>query len=294
MKFDESGLPPVKLIRDAFDYAQKSVLALHGEELRNLERQIARFYQQQMTILQQKKAQKILSEEAFALEVKKLDGVRAHNVKIAPMRITAALENTFAQSHLAPAQIVFKTAEGIAPEAIAAVLLMECVRSMRDFADLQREFGPVVTNLMAEIQHIESYPMQRLALLEDATPVVKRIHQALTINALEGVAAQAESHKRAHPDQIIAFPPGQEMDIFSTASRTWKTDAKLDTRLMDTFNRTAEKVQSKFRFDNDEDGNLKLVRLTPPTPPKPPGPNVPALRPPKPPGGDGSVGDSVF
>lgn len=294
MNFDQSGLPPIQLVQDAFTHSLTHVKAGMNEALRNFERQIARAHRENVQMLDVERRQTKMSDEDYQKELAELEQMRDEQLKVGPRLIAQELDRNFVKSHVAPARELFKHAEKAAPEAIAAIMLVECVRSPKDFKAIEAAFGPVVSGMVAELIHIEAYTEDRKANLGGAPDDVKRAYTALTIASLENIGQQAEAFAKRNPGRRIVFPDGQEQQLFENSKVIWGVDKKLEERLISVFNKTAGHVMSKLRFNRDQDGDLALVPYVPPKPPAPPTPpkdggkNLPVVR--KPPNNNGSIG----
>lgn len=293
MNFDQSGLPPIQLIQDAYDFSYAFLMSLKNEEMKNFERQITRMFRENLGMLQEEKRRTKMSDEEFQKELADLQQMRQQQMQAGPRLIQNELDRRFRVTHLRPALELFQHADQASPETMAAVLLVECVRSPRDFRRIEATFGPVVADILADMLHIENYQFDRAQNLAAASEQAKRGYTALTIASLENISDRAEVFAKRNPGQRMVFPEGQEQQIFANTQSVWGTDAKLQDRMVEAFNKTAAAVLSKFRLQKDPQGALALV---PYAPPKPPSTNVPAIRP-KPPkngGGDGSIGGDVF
>lgn len=297
MNFDQSGLPPIQLVQDAFAYSQNHIKSGRGAMLKDFERQINRAHRENVMMLDQTKRQSKMSDEEYKRELQELEELRNQQLKAGPMLISRELDKLFVKNHVAPARELFRSAEKAAPEAMAAIMLAECIRSPKDFRTIEGQFGPVVANALADLLHLEAYIEERKANLVAAPDDVKRAYYAMTIASLETIGEQAEAFAKRNPGRRIVFPEGQEDLLFENTKAIWGMDKKLDERMMAVFNKTAALVMSKVRFAKDQDGDLSLVPYTPPKPPSPPTPpnnggkNLPAVRKPN---GNGSIGGDVF
>lgn len=288
MNFDQSGLPANQLVQDAFNHSYKYLMATTPDLMKSFERQISRMYRDERIMLERSK--KNMSEQEYQETLKELEEGLKEQLKAGPGIIKRQLDREFANSKVRPAQELFRHADKASPEALAAVMLVECIRSPRDFKAIEDNFGPVVATMVSDLIHIEVYASERAKTLDGVSQDVKRAYLASSIAELATVGERAVAFAKQNPGQRMIFPDGHEQTMFDSAKKIWGIDAKLDARLIEVFNKTAEVVLSKFRFEKDADGDLALVPFTPPTPPKQiSGPK----KPPTPPG-PGNIGGDVF
>ncbi len=290
MNFDESGLPPLQLIQDAFQHTWNYVMATEAEEMRGYERQVAKVHRQNLSVVAQEKRQNKMSEAEYKDLLKQVENIRLQNLRQGPALIRDGLKKNFVNTHLSYARALFTTADNPSPESVAAALLVGTVRSPRDYQQLQTIFGPVVAGLVSELMHAKAYPVTTAETIAAADNDVKRIQLAITIVTLDDINRQVDELRKESGEARLNFPEGFEKGTFEITNAAWGADEKLQTRLVSTFNRAAEKVSSHFRFDRSSEGNLILVPHKPPAPPpKPPITNLPVVRP-RPPNNNGAIG----
>ncbi len=286
MDFKSSGLPQVKLVEDAFNYSRANAQGNSKEALKSFKQQIEIIHTQQMMMLDMDKEQTGMSDNEYKKQKKDLETLRDEQMKMGPALITRELESMFDQRRVGPAKTVAQHADAASPEVLAAILLIDCVRSPLDYKNIAATFGDKVANLIAEVVHIDAYPSERDTNLAKAAPDTKRAYESLLISSLEGIVKQIQASAKENPGQKIMFPPGQEEQIYGDVKNIWGTDAKLDKKFMDAFNKAAGAAASPYTLETANDGTLELVKgtakQTGPKPPKPKGP------------GDGGIGGDVF
>lgn len=287
MKFVESGLPKNKLIEEAFNYSQANLLAQRDEVMKDFARQIDQAHEQQLALLELDKSAKLVTDEQYKQEKEKLAKMRDEQMRMGPQVVDNELANSFKSRRVAGAQELCKYSDNASPEVLAAVVLVDCVRSPVDYLEIAKKFGDGVANIVANICHIDAYPSAREQALADADGNVKRAYMALLVTSLAAIQEQVKLMAKFSPEQKVVFHGGQEEMLFGNAKSLWGNDAKLDKRFMDVFNGTAVATTSPFRLEVDAAGNLELVKnnLTPP----PGGPGRPAG-----PGKKTGLGDDVF
>lgn len=291
MNFDEAGLPPIQLVQDAFNFSFAYVKSGYSEVLKDFKRQITRIRDANIKELDEAHRQKEITEEEYTRHMIDNEESFKQQMKLCPTYVSNELKKRFAYNHLIPARILFKNSETSGPEVLAALLLAQCVRSPKDYKEIEKTFGPVVGDLVAELIHIERYTEQRNISLGEAAPDIKRAYAVQLMVSMMSAAEQADLLlKRGRQP---SFSQNYEEDLFETIKLMWGTDATLDAHLVALFNKAVALVSSPVRLA-DQDGNLRLVPYTPPAPPKPPnngGNNLPVVR--KPPN-NGSIGPDVF
>jgi len=210
---------------------------------------------------------------------------------LGPM-IQKGLLEMFTTKRAGPARELHQNSDGASPEVLAAVMLVDCVRSPIDYENIEKKFGGTVAGLVAEVAHIDAYPTERSENLKKAGADTKRAFIVRALTDMD-VATKAIEKASKNPFARVMLPPGQEQELFADAQAVWGADKKLDARFLQLFNKFAEAANSTFRAEVDAKGELELVKgAAPAKPPKLlPGPKGP--KPPKPPG-NGGIGGDVF
>lgn len=286
MDFNQSGLPNSKLVEDAFNYSRKNAQGNQKEALKSFNQQIEIIHNQQITMLDMDKEQSGMSEADYNKQKRDLEHLRDEQLKLGPALIKRELENMFEQRRVGPAKTVVAHADNTSHELVAAILLIDCVRSPLDYKEVSAQFGDKVANLIAEVVHIDAYPSEREDNIKKAKPDTKRAYESLLITSLEQIVKQIERAAKDNPTQKIMFPPGQEEQLYSDVKNLWGNDKKLDQRFMVAFNKASDAAASPYKLEADpKTGALELVKgiAKKPTGPKPKGP-----------GGPGGIGGDVF
>lgn len=287
MKFHESGLPKNKIVEEAFDYSYANVMSYTNEAMVDFTRQITEGYLQNLDTLNAEKKAGNMPDEEYKREKKELERVRDAQLKMGPPIIEKELNKMFKLRRLAPALEILHNSDKSSPELMAAVMLVESVRSPKDYLRVVEKFGETIGGLVAELQHIDAYSSERGKNLSQAGSDTKCAYIAVIITSLDQIVAQFQQMAKMNPKHKIAFHPGQEEEIFANVKLLWGNDKKLDQRLVAAFNRTAEMTASLFRMEVNSSGELELVKnnLKPPSG----GPGNPSG-----PGGKSGLGDDVF
>lgn len=292
MEFKDSGLPQNKLVEDAFNYSKQNTMAGEKEMLKSVQQQVGMIFDEQKMLLDIARQSGQLSQEQFEAQKKKLDDQQKQQMTALVPMVKKSLTEIFAAKRLDPAVELHKNADAASPEVLAAVLLVECVRSPIDFENIEKKFGSSVSGLVAEVAHIDAYPSERSENLQKAGTDTKRAYMARVITDLEAMSKEIIKAAR-NPFNKIMLPPGQEEQLHAEATAIWGSDKKLDARFVQIFNKVGEGAGSPYRVEVGAKGDLELIKdasltktpklLTGPKPPKPP----------KPPG-NGGIGGDVF
>jgi hypothetical protein len=287
MKFQESGLPNNEILEEAFNYSYENAMSYTDEAMVDFTQQITEGYLQNLEELNAKKKAGEVPDDIYKLEKKELERVRDAQLKMGPRLIERELNNMFKNRRLAPALEILKNSTASSPELMAAVILVESVRSPKDWLQLADKFGPGIAGIVAELQHIDAYSAKRSTNLAQASSDIKRAYMAVIITSLEQIVAHFQQMVKMNPQHKITFSAGQEEEIFGNVKLLWGNDKKLDQRFVAAFNRAAETTTSLFRMEVDAAGAIELVKsnLKPPGggPGKPSGP-----------GEKSGLGDDVF
>ncbi len=296
MDFKDSGLPKTQLIEDAFNFSKANALSNEKEAMKEFKQQIDMIHTQRKMMLDMEKEDGGMPDADYQREIKNLERGRDEQLRMGPLLITRELNNMFETRRVGLAKEVAANTEKPTPELIAAVMLIDCVRSPLDYQNISDKFGKGVAGLIAEVVHIDAYPSERTDNLTKAGPDTKRAYLAMLVTSLDGIVKQIERVAKQGPGQKIMFPPGQEEQLFRDAQPVWGNDKKLDARFVAAFNKAGEAASSTFRLEVDADGALELVKGAAPAKPTGPkllGPGAKGPKPPKPPG-SGGIGGDVF
>ena len=292
MEFKDSGLPQIKLVEDAFNYSKANTMAGEKEMLKNVQQQVSMIFDQQKMMLDFAKQAGDVTDGEYEEEKKNLEKQRQMQMGALGPMIQKGLLEMFTAKRVGPARELQQYADNASPDVLAAVMLVDCVRSPIDYENIEKKFGSTVAGLVAEVAHIDAYPSERSENLQKAGLDTKRAFMARVITDLESVSKEIAKASK-NPFNKIMLPPGQEEQLYNDALPVWGTDKKLDARFVQAFNKVGEGAGSTFRVEVGAKGELELVKdVAPPKPPKlltgPKGP-----KPPKPPG-NGGIGGDVF
>jgi hypothetical protein len=291
MEFSKTKLPQNPLIAGAyaFSYAQMMGIVLK-ENIAEFNQHVAMEYQQEKMMLDMARRSQEISKEDYNTQKSEIENMYGQKIKLGPAILKRELEKIFITRRLGCAEVLADLAD-VAPESIAAALLLECARSLPDYRDLESKFGPSVSELVSEVLHVDAYPTERETRLPQLSDEAKKIYLSSMICSFDALQKQILQIKKDAPDQILGFPSGEEQRVFADASVLIPVDKRLAAKMVTSFNGAAEAAGSEFRMSQDAQGALLLVKepkIKPPRPDqdKPSGP--------KPPENNGGFGDAVF
>jgi hypothetical protein len=286
MNFTESGLPKNPLIEDAFDYSRTNAQNNQKEALKSFQQQIEMIHNQNLLMLDMEKDAGDMKDDEYKRNKQALERMRDDQLKMGPALITRELESMFEKRRVGPAKIAAANADKASPELVAAIMLIDCVRSPVDYKNVSAKFGEGVAGLIAEVVHIDAYPSERDVNLSKASGDAKRAYQSLLITSLDQIVDQIARAAKENPGQKIMFPPGQEEQIYNDIKNLWGNDKKLDAKFLAAFNKASDSAGSPYKLEVDSAGALDLVKGSVKA--------GPGVKPPKPKGPDGGIGGDVF
>jgi hypothetical protein len=287
MNFTESGLPKSKLVEEAFNFSRANAQGNQKEALKSFQQQIEMIHNQNMLMLDMEKEAGDMKDDEYKRNKVSLERMRDDQLKMGPQLIARELDNMFEKRRVGPAKIAAANADNASPELVAAIMLIDCVRSPIDYKNVSSTFGDKVAGLIAEVVHIDAYPSERDVNLAKASSDAKRAYQSLLITSLDQIVEQIARAAKEAPGQKIMFPPGQEEQLYNDVKNLWGNDKKLDAKFLEAFNKASDSAQSPFKLEVDTSGALELVKGTLKS--------GPGIKPPKPKGpGDGGIGGDVF
>lgn len=276
MNFTDSGLPNDKLVEEAFNFSRANAQGAQKEALKSFQQQIEIIHNQNMMMLDMDREAGDMKDDEYNRNKLSLERMRDDQLKMGPQLIARELEHMFEKRRVGPAKIAAQNADNATPELVAAIMLIDCVRSPVDYRNVSAKFGETVAGLIAEVVHIDAYPSERETNLSKASADAKRAYQSLLITSLDQIVEQIARAAKESPGQKIMFPPGQEEQIYNDIKNLWGNDKKLDARFLDAFNKASDSAASPFKLEVDADGALDLVKGAVKSggkkPPKPKGP----------------------
>lgn len=293
MQFDNSGLPPIRLIEDAFNFSRQNILDRQPEMLVEFKRQINQMFDMEIETLRQMLKAGVVKQDEYDQEMKDLEQTREIQMKMGPELVGKAIDKDFANLRLRPARALFKALPSVAPEVVAGLLLVNTIRSPRDFQRVESTFGPVVAGVVADTIDIQAYSSKKAERLPAADPMVKSAIAGMILANFDSLCEQSAAMLKQ--GRKVIFPQGAEENFFRDIKSVMGADAGLDKALVENFNTTAKTLHSLFVIEKDAKGAFTLVKKDPPVPPANNGPNnknLPVVVPK--PKGKGGIGDDVF
>ena len=260
MRFEDTGLPNDKAVEAAFNYAFASFPAeLEAQYKQRLELS----YQDQLNYLDAMKDEGQLDDEMYKNYRDRLDKSLEDGQKRLPQMITQRLDAEFKVQRLSPVVEMQKYSEKSSPALVAAALLLDSVHDPLDFLKADAECGAAVSGVVAEVLHVRSHPGDHLAT---ASVDAKHLIAAGLANTFGKIASQI---MRLQENQQLRLPPKFLESNFAQIKLLWGDDKKMNTRLLETFNRVAEGAASPLRIELGTTGSPELVETVKKAPPAP-------------------------
>ena len=209
MEFKDSGLPQNKLVEDAFNYSKKNALAGEKEMLKMVEQQVGMIFEQQKMMLDMAHQTGDLTDDQYEEEKKNFDKQRKMQMDALPAAVQKNLLEMFSAKRLGPARELQQHSDSASPDLLAAVMLVDCVRSPIDYENIEKKFGGGIAGLVAEVAHVEAYPSERSDNLKKAADDTRRAILARLITDLEGVTKEIVKASK-NPFNRVMIPPFHE------------------------------------------------------------------------------------
>jgi hypothetical protein len=263
MKFSESGLPADAKIEAAFNFSYANTKSLKSEMLQGFKEQVNGMFSENLQMLDAAKFQGQINENQYLQEKAQLENMLKAQLAMGPHVVDEELDNVFARNRLGAALELQQNSDSASSEAVAAALLVECVRSPVDYKRIEAKFGEGVAGLVAEILHIDAYPHNRADNLAAAGTDTKRVYLSMMVNSLNQISHQAQ--EMAQVGQKVELPPGQEVALFENIKSLRGNDKKLDQRAIESFNAVTTLLGSPFTAEVNTKGELTLVKNTVPS-----------------------------
>jgi hypothetical protein len=256
MDFKKTGLLDAPIVQKAYErswsYHVRKFKNVEKQELRSLEDQIA--------------AQRLKVENAPNLsdadKQRAFDSLEAQEKRIRaqlPLQILRARDNDFSGKVIAPAKAVQNSSINGKEEIVTAMLLLNSVRSPRDFQTVQKDFPPAVTGLISEYVHYLSYP-------SEADTARKELSENAKFMVLADMVASLDEMRRINK---TLQPQGKALQLqggtvqiqkwFETAKDVRGIDKKLDDAFISLFNGLNKETGWGFSINVSESGALSLV-----------------------------------
>ena len=308
MQFAETKLPQNPLIQEAFEYSQQHIMTkVVPETIRDFTDQIKAQFEQKKAMLEMALESEEITQEQFQKDMSTLNKNHANLTKAIPFAAKKKTEDMFRTIDVACAQELAQV-NSVTPEAIAAALLLNQVRSPVDSKNIAKQFGDGVADLISEIVHIKSYPMERSAKIAACSEEAKRIFMGGMIVEFMQMKKDLIALKKEMGSEEITFTSTKEKDIHAEIVLLAPADITLAKKLTAVFNEAAKEMRSPYHIEIGDNNDIYLVetkaprindpsRILPPgTKDKKPDSSDPSdPKPPAPPKGPNrGWGDNVF
>ncbi len=253
MLFKNTGLPNNKNIEKAYLY----VLKWHSKRFNEA------LEMDKTSIDNQMKHQLEVVTQSGELDSEQLERLKAEQIKIADSlkkniekQLIEKRDKTFVAHVIEPA-LILANSNASEENAINAVLLLVTIRSPKDYDKIRKEFNSEVSDIIADILDVNSYPSEQTAKIPFLSDSSKRAKLSMLIGDLKSFI-----------DIGKQLPQGQELILTTGHDGARKTaefaaavrgvDSKLDDLFVEVFNKVANYVDTGFKIKVDKKTN-KLI-----------------------------------
>lgn len=258
MKFEDTKLPNVEVVKKAFNHAQENVQALVPEIKAQLESELEKA-KETLIQLERLKESGQIDEQMYTIYKAQNEQIKNRLEKDMPQVVAQQIDATLRQKVLPFALELHAHSENTSPEVLAAALLLESAPDPVDFEEIVEKFGKEVSDPLKNVLHIDAHrsAAAQEANLAKASEDERRIFKAeLAIDLLQ------------LPLQARQLPPGMalkvnEESLFKPIKQLWGGDKKQDARLTDIFNKVTAVLKSPYKIEVN-DNTPVLVKSLPP------------------------------
>ncbi|TVQ84347.1 MAG: hypothetical protein EA357_03325 [Micavibrio sp.] len=257
LDFKNTGLPENENIKKAFDLGLKSHIRRFDEELMMAHRSIEAQLNQQFEMIKR-------SGQYNEEQLKQLKKQQEHAINQIKDQVENQLMSTrdqdFSARVIEPAKIVADS-DPAAENVVSAILVLETVRSPKDYENIKSALGEKVSGIVSEILDMEAYPSEKNNKIAGMSDDSKRANLALMVGGLQSLANMA---KQLPPGQKVMMVGGRDAakHKIDFASAVRGVDSKLDDLFVNAFNDANQVVEMGVRVEVDKDSNtLKAVHV---------------------------------
>ena len=255
LSYNNTGLPENDKIKKAYDFGVKAHVKRFDEELTVANKSIKAQLEQQFEMM---KMSGQYNEEQLK-ELKKQQKQAMNTIRDqVEAQLLATRDVDFKSRVVEPAKAIADV-DADAENVVSAILVLETVRSPKDYEALKAEVGEDVANIVAEILDMEAYPSEQSTKLSTMSDDSKRAHLAIMVGGLSSLAEMAQQ-----------LPPGQQLMMVGGrdaarqkvefASSVRGIDSKLDDKFVEAFNEATKVVDMGVRVEVDAATNtLKAI-----------------------------------
>lgn len=262
LAFENTGLPENETIKKAYEFGVKSHVRRFDEELKMAHKSIDAQLNQQFDMI---KMSGQYNEEQLK-QLKKQQKQVANQIKDQiENQLMATRDVDFLARVVGPAKVVAES-DASAENVVSAILVLETVRSPKDYEEIKQGLGDKISGIVAEILDMEAYPSEQTAKIAGMSDDSKRANLAVMVGGMRSLADMA---KQLPPEQKLMMVGGKDAakNKIDFASAVRGIDSKLDDMFVEAFNDVSKVIDVGVRVEVDADTNtLKAidVDITPP------------------------------
>lgn len=257
LSYKNTGLPENDKIKKAFDFGVKAHVRRFDEELNMAHKSIEAQLNQQFD---QIKMSGQYNEEQLK-QLKKQMNMQMSNIKDqVEHQLMSTRDVDFKSRVIEPAKVV-ATSDADAENVVSAILVLETVRSPKDYEALKAELGEEVSGIVAEILDLEAYPSEQATKMGNMSDDSKRANLAIMVGGMQSLADMA---KQLPQGQQLVMMGGRDAarQKIEFASSVRGIDSKLDDMFVEAFNETTKVVDMGVRVEVDKATNtLKAIDI---------------------------------
>lgn len=273
MTFEAMGLPKSESIEKAYDYALKIHVQRFDEELKIAHRSVDEQMKHQFE--QMKLSGKYTPDQLEDLKKQQEIQTRAIKRQV-EQQMLETRDSDFITRNIEPARILGES-DAKNEDTINAILLLETIRSPKDYEKIKKKFGSGVSNIIADVLDFEAYPSEQETKLKTLSDDSKLANLALLVGSMKSFV---EIGKTLPPGQKMMLAGGKDSSEskINFASAVRGLNEKLDDMFVDSFNELTKYIDMGFKVEVDKETNtLKAVPIKNPPPTGPrgnSGPNI--------------------
>lgn len=262
LAFENTGLPENETIKKAYEFGVKSHVRRFDEELKMAHKSIDAQLNQQFDMI---KLSGQYNEEQLK-QLKKQQNQVANQIKDQiENQLMSTRDVDFLARVVGPAKVIAES-DPAAENVVSAILVLETVRSPKDYEEIKQGLGDKISGIVAEILDMEAYPSEQSSKIAAMSDDSKRANLAVMVGGMQSLADMA---KQLPPEQKLMMVGGKDAakNKIEFASSVRGIDSKLDDLFVTAFNDVSKYIDVGVRVEVDKDTNkLKAVDvdITPP------------------------------
>ncbi len=256
MVFENTGLPKSESIKDAYEYALKIHVNRFDEELKLAYRALEQRIQQQFEQMK-------MSGQYNDVQLKDLKNQLDAQARMMKSQVEKQmLENRdadFLTRNIEPAKILGET-DAENEDTIKAIILLETLRSPKDYDRIREKFGKNVSDIIADVLDYEAYPSEQENKLKTMSDNSKLANLALIVGSAKTFVTIGKTLPQGQKMPLVGGTESAKVKIkFASAVRG--LNSKLDEVFVNIFNELTKYVDTGVRVEVDDNNKLKAVPI---------------------------------